>query len=348
VSIELTQTGCELAATEGESFFIARNPAMQRVRAKLELLAKVDVPILIWGESGCGRETVARLTHQLSKRAGNSFVKLDCAALDSHTPEQELFGASRSSFSEGHRPSHHGGTILLQEITNLHPRMQARLLELLQDRQFGDDTEARLDVRILASTSTEELGVVQKCLREELYDRLSAFTIRIPPLRERRDEILLLLGYFMRRMARRYHIAPRTFSDPLLWAIERHSWPGNLRELEIFVQRYLVMGDERLALGEFASKVVDENEISKASVSAGHDSGGLKKLVRSMKGETERTAIADVLEKTRWNRKEAARFLGISYRGLLYKIQQYQLLPRETHPFAFPSSLGSKRNGHGQ
>ena len=306
---------------------------MGKIRTNIELLAKVDVPVLIRGESGSGRETVARLIHQLSKRAKYKFVKVNCAALDDDMLEHELFGRISSSVIPGRAGALllcDGGTILLQEITHVHPRVQAKLLELMLDHQFGSSSKTAVDVRILASMEHAEFGAIQKRLREDFYDRLSAFTIHIPPLRERPEELRLLAEHFMDRMARRYELMPRPFSNALLRAIEQHEWPGNLRELEIFVQRYVVMGDEHLGVNEMPTRVCVADSISALSpldLSGKEDASGLKSLVRSVKGETERTAIVNILEKTQWNRKKAARSLRISYRSLLYKIDQYQLSP---------------------
>ena len=244
-----------------DSFFVARGPAMGKIRANIELLAKVDVPVLIRGESGSGRETVARLIHQLSKRAKHQFAKVNCAALDDDMLEHELFG-SIDSVTPGRAGALllcDGGTILLQEITHVHARVQAKLLELMQDQHFGSSSKTAVDVRILASTEHAEFGGIQKRLRDDFYDRLSAFTIHIPPLRERPEELRLLAEHFMDRMARRYRLTPRPFSNTLFRAIEEHAWPGNLRELEIFVQRYVVMGDEHSAVNEMPTRTFAAN-----------------------------------------------------------------------------------------
>jgi two-component system response regulator AtoC len=316
-----------LGAVEN-SFFIARAPAMEKLKANIELLAKVDVPVLIKGESGSGRETVARLIHQLSKRARHNFTKINCAAFDDDMLEQEIFGTIGSSAVPGRAGALllcNGGTILLQEITHVHGRVQAKLLDLMHEYRFGSSIKTTADVRILASTERAQFSGIQKRLRDDFYDRLSAFTIQIPPLRERPEELRLLAERFMDRIARHYGLTPRPFPNALIRTIEEHAWPGNLRELEIFVQRYVVMGDEYSAVNEMAYSVFMADSIS-GTPSAKEEASGLKSLVRSVKGETERTAILNILEKKQWNRKEAARSLGISYRSLLYKIDQYQLV----------------------
>jgi DNA-binding NtrC family response regulator len=323
---------------------------MQKIKAKIELLAKVDVPVLISGESGSGRETVARLIHQLSSRAKHKFAKVNCAALDADSLEHELFASTSNSAAPGRAGALAGcgGTILLQEITHVQARIQAQLLEILQEHPVGTGNKSGLDVRILASTDSAEFGGFRERLREDFYDRLSAFTIHIPPLRERREELRILAAHFMDRMAKRYRMTPRPFSDALLDQIEEHTWPGNLRELEIFVQRYLVMGDEQAARAEEKSKALATTALSTLPLDgkAYENANGLKSLVRSIKGETEKTAIANVLEKTQWNRKEAARFLGISYRSLLYKIEQYELSPHASGSGFKMSEKGTKVRAH--
>jgi two-component system, NtrC family, response regulator AtoC len=329
-----------------------------------ELLAKLDVPVLIKGESGSGKEVVARLIHKLSNRPDCKFVEIDCGAFPADTLESELFGYERgvngaARSTPGKFELCQEGTIFLNAIEQLPASAQAKLLLFLQQKHFcrlGGKTPIRTDTRILAaSNGSIEGAVAERKLRDDLYYCLSAFTLHIPSLRQRKDEIPFLLDYFMQRMARQYGLAPQTFSPELLEACRQYPWPGNLRELENFVKRYLVMGDDSLTQDE-APAILDSSSHAVTALPSGKerekvtpiDSGSLKTLMRNIKGEAERNAIAGALEKTNWNRRAAARHLSISYRGLLYKIQQYQLIPPETHPSAFPNSVGSKRNSHGQ
>lgn len=347
-------------------FFVAGSAATRKLRMQAELLAKVNVPVLILGESGSGKEIVAKLIHKLSVRSACSFVKVNCAALPSELLESELFGYERGAFTGAIRTRQgkfelcHNGTILLDEIAEMPAPMQAKLLHLLQDKHFfrlGGNTTISVDVRILAATNVNvETALTEKRLREDLYYRLSAFTIYVPPLRERKEEIPLLLEHFMTQLARHYGMEPRPLSPLLLNACRSYSWPGNLREFENVVKRYLVMGDEFLEFGELGIKSPNNGhqELWPAeSFDHNHDNGSdehvdaapLKNLVRNVKGETERNAIASMLEKTQWNRKAAARELGISYRGLLYKIQEYHLIPPGTYVPSLPKQNGWKRNG---
>jgi len=351
-------------------FFIAGSPAMRKLRMQAELLAKVNVPVLILGETGSGKEIAAKLIHKLSVRSECRFLKVNCAALPNDLLEGELFGYEREAFTGAMRTRHgkfelcDKGTILLDEIAEMPTALQAKLLHVLHDKQFfrlGGDTTISLDVRILAATNANvEEALVNKRLSEDLYFRLSAFTLQVPPLRERKEEIPLLVGHFMQQLAKHYNLRPRPLSPLLLNACLEYSWPGNLRELENVVKRYLVMGDEFVQVGEFGNKLAAHSEGRDfAELSANHshsacgegdhgDDSSLKSLVRNLKGEAERGAIANALQKTHWNRKAAARELGISYRSLLYKIHDYQLVPSSSYAATWPNNTGSKRNGQGQ
>jgi len=233
------------------------------------------------------------------------------------------------------------------------PSVQAKLLHLLQEREcfrLGGDSPVTTNVRIIAATSMHmNEALASKRLREDLYYRLSAFTVQVPALRHRRLEIPLLLDRFMRQLAAQYGLPVRPFSRTVLDACQGYSWPGNLRELESVVKRYVVMGDEELVLNELRRG--EENLSVAADLAtpenyepAEDPAAGLRSLVQSVKGEAEKGAIAAALEQTRWNRKAAARLLKVSYRTLLYKIQQYHISPVRDHV----SSLvvpGVKGNG---
>jgi DNA-binding NtrC family response regulator len=312
--------------------FIAASPAMRKIRAQVEQVASVIVPVLILGESGTGKEVVARLIHKLSPRASRSFLKVNCAALPGELLESELFGYEAGAFTGATRPKPgkfelcDKGTILLDEIGELPSGLQAKLLHVLQDQEFsrlGSRSSVKVDVRILAATNVDiQKAIAEKKLREDLYYRLNAFTLVMPPLRERREEIPILLRHFMARFATQYARTPLPLSPGLLEACARYSWPGNLRELENFVKRYLILGDESLVRSELEAKAEEADQWGDSG--AGRTpAGGLKSLVRNLKDEAEMEAIGRALEQTNWNRKQAARLLNISYKALLYKIRQY-------------------------
>ena len=315
--------------------FIAASPAMRKIRAQVEQVASVNVPVLLLGESGTGKEVVARLIHKRSARASRIFLKVNCAALPADLLESELFGYEAGAFTGANRPKPgkfeicDKGTILLDEIGELPSGLQAKLLHVIQDQEFSRlgsrSAMVKVDVRILAATNVDiAAAIAHKKLREDLYYRLNAFTLNLPPLRERREEIPLLLRQFMASYAGRYARTPLPLSPGLVDACVRYSWPGNLRELENFVKRYLILGDESLVRSELEAQE-EEKEVAAgtARTMSGSPPAGLKSLVRSVKDEAEMAAISRALAETNWNRKRAAQLLNISYKALLYKIRQY-------------------------
>jgi two-component system response regulator AtoC len=341
-------------------FFVAASPAMRKIREQVAQLAGVDVPVLILGESGTGKEILARLIHKLSARADRTWLKVNCAALPNDLLESELFGYEPGAFTGATR-SKPGkfelcdkGTILLDEIGEMPPALQAKLLHVLQDQQFsrlGSRSLVKVDVRVLAATNIDmPEAIASRKFREDLYYRLNAFTIQLPPLRERAQEIPLLLRHFMGLFAARYGRTPLSVSPALVQACMNYAWPGNLRELENFVKRYLILGDEPLVQNELETKQAGPPEPLRLQViptskpqelrSPGRSGGevffqqaacqdrkpqDLKSLVRSLKDQAEAEAIARTLTETKWNRKQAARNLNISYKALLYKIRQFKL-----------------------
>jgi two-component system, NtrC family, response regulator AtoC len=328
-------------------FFVAASPAMKKIRSQAALVANVDIPVLLLGESGTGKEVLARLIHKLSPRAHRTFLKVNCAAVPADLLESELFGYEAGAFTGANHPKPgkfelcNKGTILLDEIGEMPPLLQAKLLHVLQDQQFsrlGSRSVIKVDVRILAATNINiPEAIANKRLREDLYYRLNAFTLSLPPLRERKEEIPILLKHFMSRMSESYARPPLPLSPAMVEACLRHPWPGNLRELSNFIKRYLVLGDEILAVSELQPRPdggggTHFDSAGKAAVAGAESSGGLKSLGRSAKDEAEAEAIGRALEETNWNRKQAAALLKISYKALLYKIRQYGIAQvRSTH-----------------
>ena len=320
-----------------ETFFVAASPNMRKLRSQAALVAHVDIPVLMLGESGTGKEVMAKLIHKLSPRAHRTFLKVNCAAVPADLLESELFGYEAGAFTgathakPGKFEICNKGTILLDEIGEMPPSLQAKLLHVLQDQQFsrlGSRSVIKTDVRILAATNINiPEALASKRLREDLYYRLNAFTLQIPPLRERKEEIPILLKHFMTQLSEQYARPPLPFTPELLRACMNYHWPGNLRELGNFVKRYLVLGDEKLAINELQPRT-DGSGAQFDPVAPRNGSepgGGLKSLARSAKDEAEAEAIAKALEETNWNRKQAAALLQISYKALLYKIRQYGL-----------------------
>jgi two-component system, NtrC family, response regulator AtoC len=333
-----------------DEFFFAATPAMRQVRFQAELLANIDVPVLILGENGTGKEVVARLIHKRSLRSHRGFMKVNCAALTGELLESELFGDQRSSVrtttptKQGKLELCNKGTILLDHVTEIPANLQAKLLQVLQDKQFlgvGGETAMDVDVRIMAAANPDvKDAIAERRFTVGLYYRLSAFTLTLPPLRERQGDIPLLLQHLMTRVAAQSSRSAISFSPTLIDACLHYHWPGNITELENFVRRYLLMNDESLALRELESHAVpwsrkarsprtrETNAIS--GMNGGHPDEpktSLKSLVQVVTGQTEKNAIAKTLEQTHWNRKAAARLLKVSYRTLLYKVQRYQMSP---------------------
>ncbi len=371
----------ELAADDVERvshdlFFVSATPAMHKLRAQAELLAQVHTPLLIVGERGSGKEITARLIHKLSVRSGFRFVKVRCSDFPLDLLEGELFGYGRSS-TQGSNGAGYGGArskpgkfelceqgvLFLDEIEAMPQALQAKLLQVIQEKSYkrpGSEERVGVQARVMAATEAHvEQALASKQLREDLYYCLSAFSVYVPPLRQRREEIPLLLGHFMKQLAGHYGLASRPLSAKMLAMCQRYSWPGNLNELRDFTKRYLVVGDEDLAIRELwrnevaeptavghgypAAERVAVRDGSQGEVEA---ASGLKYLLRSLKDETERGAIVNALEMTHWNRKAAARALKVSYRTLLYKIQQYQLHPPASHVSVIMPGSGIKSGGH--
>jgi two-component system, NtrC family, response regulator AtoC len=300
----------------------------------------VDVPVFIYGESGVGKEVVARMIHLRSGRRTQPFVKVNCAALPGELLESELFGYEQGAFTGAVRSKPgkfeiaNKGTILLDEIAEMSPHLQAKLLHVIQDNQYsrlGGRAIVHVDVRVLAATNVEVQEAIQAGrFREDLYYRLSVLSLQVPPLRDRTMEIPLLFRHFLAKYNEKFQ---REAPDPpahLVEAATRYSWPGNLRELENFVKRYVILGDTEGSLQELVEMSRAQREIAPREEAQPPRAQGLKALVRSLKEGAEMEAIAEALQKTNWCRKDAARMLGISYKALLYKMRQFNLDPART------------------
>ncbi|HKV25950.1 MAG TPA: sigma-54 dependent transcriptional regulator [Candidatus Acidoferrum sp.] len=339
--------------------FLAASPQMVRIRQQILQIAPVDVPVFICGESGVGKEVVARMIHLRSKRRNQPFVKVNCAALPGELLESELFGFEQGAFTGAIRSKPgkfemaNKGTIFLDEIAEMTTPLQAKLLHVLQDHQYsrlGGRHLIDTDVRVLAATNVD----VQEAMktgrfREDLYYRLNVLSILVPPLRERLTEIPLLFRHFLEQYTAKFGKPMQNPSKHLLDAAVSYPWPGNLRELENFVKRYVILQDDEGSLRELVEMSAARQRTSPREEPAAPREQGLKALVRGLKDEAEMEAIADALEKTRWCRKDAAKMLGISYKALLYKMRQFNLdTPRArrapgTQPVAEPpATVGSR------
>src|SRR5437660_2864103 len=338
--------------------FLAASPQMVRIRQNILQIAPVDVPVFISGESGVGKEVVARMIHMRSMRRTQPFVKVNCAALPGELLESELFGYEQGAFTGAVRSKPgkfelaNKGTIFLDEIAEMSPHLQAKLLHVLQDHQYsrlGARSVVSVDVRVLAATNMDVHQAMKNGqLREDLYYRLNVLSINVPPLRERTTEIPLLFRHFLNKYSEKFQKEPRNPSQNLMEAAIRYAWPGNLRELENFVKRYVILEDDEGSLRELIEMAAARQRTSPREETSPVREQGLKALVRGLKDEAEMEAIADALEKTHWCRKDAAKMLGISYKALLYKIRQFNLdAGRGSRSQANRGSGGSGSGGSG-
>ena len=325
----------------GDAVIWASAP-MRRVRDLLEQVADTDVTVLIQGESGSGKEVVARTLHSLSGRSDEPLVKVNCAALPEDLLESELFGYEKGAFTGAHQRKQgkfefaHEGTIFLDEIAEMSPGLQAKLLQVLQDGEFtrlGGNRDIHVDVRVVCATNRNlEQMVKDGGFREDLFFRLNVVSVALPPLRERREEIPRFVESFSRRFAVRYGKPIPELSDRLMNALERYSFPGNVRELENMIKRVIVLENEDLVIEEMLryehgerggsrlSSLIDEIEATAGEIP-------LREVGRLAALEAEREAIDRALHHTNWNRKQAARLLGVSYKTLLQKIRGCGLEP---------------------
>lgn len=340
ITVEATGTQQpHLEEFEDGQFFLATTPEMRAIRRQVSMLSKTDVSVLITGESGSGKEVVANLLHRHSLRAGRQLLKVNCAALPADLLESELFGYEAGAFTGAMKSKPgkfelcDGGTILLDEIGEMSPQLQAKLLHVLQDGCFsrlGARVNTKVNVRVLAATNVDiEQAIAERRFREDLYYRLNAFVIKVPPLRERREEIPYLLNELATRFAAMHHLEPVMFSADMIAAAVQYPWPGNLRELGNFVKRYLITRDAGAALVELEAKIRPRVGVhavtSIVEENAPASTSGLKSVVRTMKDQTESRMILQVLDQAKWNRRIAAERLQISYKALLYKIRTYNL-----------------------
>ena len=321
-----------------ESGFVAVSAVMRDIHGQIRQIADYDIPVLLLGESGTGKGVAASMIHELSCRSAQRFMKINCAALPSELLESELFGYEAGAFTgaskakAGKFEACHRGTILLDEIAEMPIGLQAKLLHVLQDGEFsrlGSFTPTQVDVRVVAATNTTiSQAIASGTFRRDLYYRLNVYTICLPPLRERREDIPGLLDHFIAHWSEQIGHAPLPVSQTLLDTCMEYSWPGNIREIENFVRRYLIIGDETQALRQLQQDgaVYGGGAFQTVNPSAnGQESqpGDLKQKVRRLKEGAERVAISRALSLTGGNRTEAARLLHISVRALQYKIRSF-------------------------
>jgi two-component system response regulator AtoC len=311
------------------------SPQMREIQGVVEQAARADVTVLICGETGVGKELIARSIHVHSPRRRAPFVKVNCAAVPRELLESELFGHERGAFTGAHqrKPGRFeladSGTIFLDEIGELHPALQAKLLHVLQDGEFsrvGGQHNITVDVRIICATNRDLAREVAAArFREDLFYRLNVINILVPPLRERRDEIPGLVQYFVQRYSRLFNFPEPEISDSALGALVQYNWPGNIRELENFIKRMIVLQDLSLPHSLLSVSSIPASPPDGGEAFAATKGLSLKEISRRAVLEAERQVIRRALEQCRWNRVKTAKMLKISYRALLYKIKDMGL-----------------------
>ena len=314
--------------------------AMRAIRAMVETIADIDATVVLRGESGVGKDLVARAIHAASRRRTGPFIKVNCAAIPSDLLESELFGHEKGAFTGAHRRKlgqfeyANKGTIYLDEIADLPLALQAKLLHVLQDLRFarvGGHGMIDVDIRIVSATNRDlELALVRGEFREDLYYRLNVVEIRIPPLRDRKEEILVLASRFLAKFNQQYGRKKQLSPETTARLVE-YSWGGNVREMENIIRRMVVLDDGEQA---FENLVARRRQMGPSALrSSSLSTEGLREIARCGAQEAERKALANVLERVQWNRAEAARILKVSYKTLLNKITECQLKPPPSRQF---------------
>ncbi|MBX3743681.1 MAG: sigma-54-dependent Fis family transcriptional regulator [Verrucomicrobiae bacterium] len=324
---ESEETGFEL---------LGRSPAMEGLRQMIRKIAPTQATVLIQGESGTGKELVARALYRQSPRGQAPFIKVNCAAIPENLIESEFFGHERGSFTgaisrrEGRFELAHGGTILLDEVSEVSPQVQAKLLRVLQERELervGGNRTIKVDVRVIATTNRNlEQSVQRKEFRQDLYFRLNVVPIQVPPLRDRIGDVPELAEQFMQRFARKHGVRVRGIADDCLRVLQSHSWPGNVRELQNVIERGVILcGEgglleaEHLGFAPVAgTKATAVGDAGAEGTGSGEGANGIQSLA-----ELERIQIFKALDHTGGNRTHAARLLGISIRTLRNKLHEY-------------------------
>lgn len=362
---EVSQLREQVRRQSDFTMLFGTSPRMMEVKTTIEQVADTTATVLVRGESGTGKEVVARMVYSESSRSDKPFVKVNCAAIPHELLESELFGYEPGAFTGATRQKlgkfeqANNGTIFLDEISEMHPALQAKLLHVLQDHEFsrlGGKRDIQVDVRVLAATNKPlERAVEEGVFREDLFYRLNVVTIHIPPLRERREEIPVFLEYFLNRYSDYYSKHPPRFSEYAVGRMMEYSWPGNIRELENLVKRYVIVGNEAQIIRELsthkpivssmpATAVNGAESVSPPGFVPAIDGGGngtefempsLLEIGRRAAMQAEREAIERVLAQTRWNRRQAAKILKISYKALLNKLKAME-----------EQGKGQSRHGH--
>jgi len=338
-----------LSASQGSSYILSdselppdevifgTSPAMEAVRLSVDMAATANIPVLLQGESGTGKEILARYIHLRSPWGSGAFVKVNCPAIPGTLLESEMFGYQKGAFTGAYtsKPGRvelaHRGTLFLDEIADLDFSLQAKLLQLLQDGQFsriGASEDRQVDVRVVCATNKQlEKEIKTGAFRQDLFYRINVITIELPGLQQRVGDLPVLVDYLLNKYAEKFGRSAPPMSKQTIRLLQKHNWPGNIRELENVMKRYVIVGSEEAILsslennsdGEFNAEDVQVDGVIK-----------LKEITKQAVKQIERKIILKTLEVHRWNRQSTARALSISYAALLYKMREAGVPPRRS------------------
>jgi two-component system, NtrC family, response regulator AtoC len=317
-----------------DDVLFGRSKPMTEIRNQATRICRANIPILLTGDGGTGKEAIARWIHCNSEHAAGEFVKVNCAAIPGTLLESELFGYERGAFTgantskPGRVEQAHRGTLFLDEIADLDLNLQSKLLHFLQDGTFsriGDHTERKINVRLLCATNKDlQKETAAGRFRQDLFYRIHVFRLSLPALRQRREDIPMLADFFLRHFQTQFAIKAEPFSEEILEYLQNMQWPGNIRELSNVVARYVLIGPDSIA---FPENGVRKSEHRFAIAQDGNHVT-LKRMAKDAIKEMERNVILETLRANQWNRRKTAQDLKISYRALIYKIQDAGLVSR--------------------
>jgi two-component system, NtrC family, response regulator AtoC len=333
--------GCARAVVDGshlavppDDVIFGSSAAGETVRLSADMAATTNVPVLLQGQSGTGKEILAKYIHSRSSWGHGAFVKVNCPAIPGALLESELFGYQKGAFTGAYasKPGRvelaHRGTLFLDEIAELDPGLQAKLLQLLQDGQFcriGAQEERQVEVRVVCATNRElEKEIKAGTFRQDLFYRVNVLTIELPPLRRRICDLSVLVNFFLEVYARKFNRAVKPLSDRCFALMQNYSWPGNIRELENVIKRYIIVGKEEAIIKSLDNGRQDDLDLDIPADGVIN----IKEVIKQAATQIERRIILKTLEAHRWNRRATARALSISYVALLYKLKQAGVPPR--------------------
>lgn len=336
----------QLAGTNEHSLIVGRSDAIRDVLQLIDRVADNDLTVLVLGESGTGKELVATVVHEKSPRKNMPLIKMNCAAIPETLLESELFGHEKGSFTGagarkiGKFESAHGGSLFLDEIGDMSLVTQAKLLRVLEEHAFervGGNETIRVDIRIIAATNQDLAEAVkQKRFREDLFFRLNVLPIPMPPLRERLDDIPLLVNHFLVEALERYNTGMRRVSNETMRLLMDYKWPGNIRELANVIQRAVVIAQGELITPDclpahLRGALAPQDQVSKQDMPF---DGSLQEVIDNVVSTTEKKLIEEALNRTDWSRTKTARMLKICRKSLHNKMKKYGLLDQDAEPEA--------------